>query len=505
MRRVVLATLGALALGCRPSATLLGPVDATADVRGEVALADTTSDHADTPPEAQSLDVPTVPDVGDPRPDVPVVPDTGNPRPDVPTVPDTGDLRPDVPTVVDVGVDVVTDVPPFCAPGSATCGSDGSRLVCEASGSRWSSAPCAAGETCASGTCVDPLARGLVARYAFDGNVDDSSGAGAPSGVIAGAVPDTDRCGHVRSAYRFNGAASIAFPTNPRVPVGGAPRTLALWWKTSDVSAGFRTAANWGLPVTLQRFQISASGRVVLVALATYGFHGTRVTSDGAWHSVVAAYDGTTTRLYVDGTADGSETRTLNTMGQSLMVGRAVPGNPTDEFFVGTIDDVRVYDRALSPGDVASLSARGPCAPWADVFASFSGPVNWDSARADCVGRGGDLAHVESATENAAASEACEGATGGPGPDTGCWMGAQAPFSVWQNGRPVSFTNWSPGEPSREAAARCLWMYNGTFASSRPNSGRWDDQGCGLTVSYLCRLPDSSRAIGAAAVARARP
>ncbi len=141
---------------------------------------------------------------------------------------------------------------------------------------------------------IDPLTVGLIAHYAFDGNANDSSGTGAPGGVVAGAALDADRCGRASS---------------------------------------------------------------------TYGFNGSRPTNDNVWHSIVATYDGTIARLYVDGTPDGTETRMLITMGQSLFVGRAVPGNPTDEYFVGTIDDVRVYDRALPPGEVASLAARGPCTP----------------------------------------------------------------------------------------------------------------------------------------------
>lgn len=331
---------GSSAQVCRPDRTFAACQCGVGDGGMDATTAD-ASDVGAGPSEAGASDLGAL-DTGGPASDTGLA--------DV-VVPDVG------------GHDVGADAPLLCSPGSSTCGADGGRLVCDASGLRWSPTPCGSGEVCSSGTCMDALSRGLIAHYAFDGNVADSSGVGAPTGVVVGALPDADRCGRSASAYRFNGSASIAFPTNPRLPVGAAPRTVALWWKTSVTTDGFRTAANWGMPVTGQRFQISSFGRVVQVAFATYGFNGSRFTSDGAWHSIVATYDGATTRLYVDGGADGSEMRTLDTVNQTLIVGRAVTGNPTDEFFIGTIDDVRIYDRDLSASEVALVASRGPCVP----------------------------------------------------------------------------------------------------------------------------------------------
>lgn len=146
----------------------------------------------------------------------------------------------------------------------------------------------------------------------------------------------------------------------------------------------------------------------------------------------------------------------------------------------------------------------GECIQWTDVYAAFPGPVPWEAARLDCTMRGGTIASVESAAENAAASTACEAVPGGPGPDTGCWLGSLAPFTSWQNGRAVSFTNWASGQPSREIGANAMWIYNARSATSRANAGRWDDQTGLNTASYLCRLSDPTRTAGAAAIVRTR-
>ncbi|HVP03732.1 MAG TPA: LamG domain-containing protein [Solirubrobacteraceae bacterium] len=89
---------------------------------------------------------------------------------------------------------------------------------------------------------------------------------------------------------------------------------------------------------------------------------------DGTWHSLVGVFDGTKTRLYLDGAqvgdgasgtasiAYGLDTRAM-TIGSFANAG--CPGH-----FPASIDDVRVYSRALGADDVAAL-ARGeePVAP----------------------------------------------------------------------------------------------------------------------------------------------
>jgi hypothetical protein len=71
---------------------------------------------------------------------------------------------------------------------------------------------------------------------------------------------------------------------------------------------------------------------------------------------VATTYDGTTHRLYVNGTQVAAVARTgkLATSGQPLRIG----GNTVfNEWFNGTLDEVRVYNRALSAAEVATDQA----------------------------------------------------------------------------------------------------------------------------------------------------
>jgi len=66
--------------------------------------------------------------------------------------------------------------------------------------------------------------------------------------------------------------------------------------------------------------------------------------------------EGTTLKVYVDGELELTQTdlgaRTLNN--EPVLIGRSAGGADSD-FFRGVVDEVRIYNRALSAGEVAAL------------------------------------------------------------------------------------------------------------------------------------------------------
>ena len=77
--------------------------------------------------------------------------------------------------------------------------------------------------------------------------------------------------------------------------------------------------------------------------------------TDGTWHHVAATYDGNTKRIYLDGVEIGSgkAVGALNVGAANFRIGSTNGA----EYFLGVIDDVRVYDEALDQTAIAGLAA----------------------------------------------------------------------------------------------------------------------------------------------------
>ena len=79
-----------------------------------------------------------------------------------------------------------------------------------------------------------------------------------------------------------------------------------------------------------------------------------------AWTHVALTYDGATLRLYVNGTqvATPATTGAIQATDSPLWIGG---NNPYGEYFQGLIDEVRVYNRALTQADIqADMNAPVP-------------------------------------------------------------------------------------------------------------------------------------------------
>ena len=102
---------------------------------------------------------------------------------------------------------------------------------------------------------------------------------------------------------------------------------------------------------------------IYLAGTSSMGYHRASQTIPlNQWTHVAATWDGTDVRVYVDG-VEGFHTVSTGTMpftGSSLIVGAMRPGDPPVFPFAGTLDELAIYNFALSPGDVYERFASGP-------------------------------------------------------------------------------------------------------------------------------------------------
>jgi hypothetical protein len=180
--------------------------------------------------------------------------------------------------------------------------------------------------------------------------------------------------------------------TNASLPQGAGVRTIEAWIKTDPGSSGDESIFEWGTKANNQRsgLFIRSTGELVHISEGT-DLDGTTNIRTGAWIHVAATYDGTTTKVYVNGVLDGSKTQTLATNGTGFSMGSAV--NNT-EFFDGTIDEVRVWNIARSAADIQSTMNTSLSGSEAGLVAYF------DFNQGGAAGFNGHIPSLTDATGN---------------------------------------------------------------------------------------------------------
>ncbi len=146
-------------------------------------------------------------------------------------------------------------------------------------------------------------------------------------------------------------------------PSGTEARTLCGWGKTDSVAAGWRWIAAYGAPGTGQAFFIGINGTDLYG-----GGYGDDVFRAGfwdvdVWHHICVTYDGTTARLYADGLEVAFAAKTWDLVPNVARIGRQV--NSAAEFWDGMVDDVRVYNVALTPDQIKDVMRGDPLIAWA--------------------------------------------------------------------------------------------------------------------------------------------
>jgi uncharacterized repeat protein (TIGR01451 family) len=174
--------------------------------------------------------------------------------------------------------------------------------------------------------------------------------------------------GVVGQAFSFNGSSSYVDLGTGADIVGTGPFAVGAWIKTTadGVIINQRDAANYNGEYVLA----VVGGKVSWSTFGNnqYGFNFTSnaTVADGNWHYVVGVREADGTgQIYIDGKLDSSQAAAPVPLGSGFHVylGEDVrdavdigPGAGAN--FVGQIDEVRIYNRALAQSDVQALYAN---------------------------------------------------------------------------------------------------------------------------------------------------
>lgn len=220
-----------------------------------------------------------------------------------------------------------------------------------------------------------------LAYWPLDGSAADTSG--SSTGTVVGATFEPGISGQ---ALRFDGNDYVEVPAGRSYSPHGS---ISVWVKTTQTTAGrllFNTQYNPNESTTDAMFLGLTDGKPQLFFGGAPSFDprpfslvGNRRINDGQWHHVAATWSLSAaegfraTRLYIDGALAVTDETGPNADGSTLADALAgsfdfsrpirLGASPTSAaFFVGLLDDVSIYGRALTGAEVTALAAR-PAAP----------------------------------------------------------------------------------------------------------------------------------------------
>ncbi len=233
---------------------------------------------------------------------------------------------------------------------------------------------------------------GLVGWWPFNGNANDESGNGN-NGAVNGAALTSDRNGQTSSAYNFNvnnwsfgsGGDNIYIPYNSSFNFSDF--TISTWVKRTSAGS---TISPQSLSI-IRRYQYgynNPNGETWVLEVA----HGTSPSGSilygtvieqspspaqnfytqsnqtvplNQWCNIIMTYSQSTINLYINNQLVGTATDpsiTINTIGNSgISIGLSEQANGQWAPFDGSIDDIGIWNRALTQQEITALYNSQTC------------------------------------------------------------------------------------------------------------------------------------------------
>jgi len=220
------------------------------------------------------------------------------------------------------------------------------------------------------------LNAGLVAYYPFNGNTNDASGNGH-HGTSYGAVLTTDQFGNANSAYLFDGVNDF-IEVLDNGGFGTDNVSIALWFKTTSpdlqtfigkenfntaTGAIYQVSINWTDEPGVLFNLVGDDNKMPcdeFNSTSSYVSGGSMPFSMNQWHCLVATFDGTIQKIYVDGilvAAVYPKFTGIRKCQTPIRFGQWYSGSQP---FKGVMDEVRFYNRALNEEEIMTLCPENP-------------------------------------------------------------------------------------------------------------------------------------------------
>jgi hypothetical protein len=210
----------------------------------------------------------------------------------------------------------------------------------------------------------------LVAHFKLDGSLRDETGT-VTGGVNGGATFVSDRFGRSSGAAYFDGRSYINFG-NVSILNGATEATWSFWMRTSQRApqSGYisvlRKDRAW-LPLQGAQDIPPGTWRSPMYFEGKPEWSGPNYgqlpqISDGTWHMFTVVFGAGSLRTFIDGnliqaisTYGTVPSGALQTSTNPFSLGASFDSGSPADCYVGNLDDIRIYRRALTPTEVAQL------------------------------------------------------------------------------------------------------------------------------------------------------
>lgn len=247
---------------------------------------------------------------------------------------------------------------------------------------------------------------GLVASYPFNGNANDESGNGL-NGTVVDAIPSVDRFGNPNSAYSFDGNSGTERYIYSNIGQNNTI-TFCVWFKAPNPTTYYPMIFNYGTSnnVLIQLLGNNPSyingghiGKVSAGSVINDGpgwavsLFSDKRYDDNNWHFMVVSFvPNDKLYLYIDNQLVNTAAYTANYPTDDLLyIGRQINDNSGGTLhgshFNGSIDDIRIYNRALDSVEINSLYQEGG---WSSLDQGLAAHYPFNGNANDASGNGND-------------------------------------------------------------------------------------------------------------------
>ena len=200
---------------------------------------------------------------------------------------------------------------------------------------------------------------GIVAWWRFDdgsgGTAVDATGFGR-NGILTVPLPQWQATGQLGGSLRFTGEVNQSVTVANQASLNPtAALSISAWVFSADWASNRRVLQKGDAD---NQYRLLIEGGELVWHIANVGRLETTLPPTNQWFHLAATYDGTRMRVFVNGVQTGvlAATGAIPVTADPIYLGTKTPAATAGDHLNGSLDDVRIYNRALKVSEIGVLA-----------------------------------------------------------------------------------------------------------------------------------------------------